>query len=271
VARVLARAVELAAVDLDGPEGVPVWVVEAAAAEVGVEAGAVHQAIAELRAGLLAAPGAPRPADVVVRRHVPMAPERVAAALAAHLRRQRFVEVRHQASLQRWRRRSDLASALCRSADVRGRLQLQALEEVVVRLVDLPGGTIVQVEAALRPGWRHAGWWGAAPGTACAAVVAAGALLTPVPDVAAAVAAPAALVAAGGGAALGRRARRRGVATTAEELEGWFDRLEHPPPGARPGYGLGRLQGLVRERWTAWRVVASPPPPPPPPPPPRPR
>jgi hypothetical protein len=225
LALVLRRAAELDVTPLPD-ERLPVEAVEAAAAEVGLPATAVRQAVAELRAGLLApaldVTAAPTgPAVVVEAAVLPLEPARAAAEVGRWLEAQTFQRHRGRDGVEVWREREDWVAGLQRRFDWSAAVRLKGVHEVVVRAVAVDGGTLVRLEATLT------GVVAAAPGvglgTGGAVGVAAG---LPLGSVTSGIA----VVALGGGGVLGgwlagRRVRRNRRDRIADELAAALDRL----------------------------------------------
>ena len=231
LALVLRRAAELDVTPAgSGPDDrLPVAAVEAAAAEVGLPAAVVRQAVAELRAGLLrdervAVPSGP--SVVVEAAVVPVDPERALAEIARWLAAQTFHRHRGRDGVEVWRAREDWAAGMQRAFDWSASVRLKGVREVIVRAIEVEGGTLLRLEATL------AGAAAAAPGIGAGsgAVVGAGtatplALLTIGDPVVAVIGAGAAGVGAISGWLLGRSVRRSRRDKLADELAAELDRL----------------------------------------------
>lgn len=250
LALVLRRAAELD-VPVEPGERLSVEAVEAAAAEVGLPAVAVRQAVAELRAGLLTPgdagqPAPVGPATVVEAAVVGLAPDRAAEEIGRWLSAQTFHRHRGRDGVEVWRRREDWVAGVQRRFDWSASVRLKGVHEVVVRAVAVEGGTLLRLEATL------AGAVAAAPGVGLggggAAGVAAG---LPLGGMTSGIA-----VAALGGAGLvggwlaGRRVRRNRRDRVADELAAALDRLatgRTVDPSA-----LTRLRARVRRHPGRW-------------------
>lgn len=256
VALVLRRAAELDVAPAGGgiDEPLPVASVEAAAAEVGLPATAVRQAVAELRAGLLrdhtvAVPTGPT--VVVEAAVVPFEPEAALTRIGRWLGAQTFHRHRGRDGVEVWRVREDWAAGMQRTFDWSASVRLKGVREVIVRAVTVEGGTLLRFEATL------AGAAAAAPaiGASSGALVAGGAV-TPVALLLTAdpLAAAAGVGAAGIGGLVGwlsgrsvRRARRDRIA---DELSAELDRLA---TGQEEHTSLERLrQRATRVRGGRW-------------------
>jgi hypothetical protein len=204
IALVLRRAAELDA-ELPGAvdDRLPVEAIEAAAAEVGLPAVAVRQAVAEFRAGLLTdeAPQAPAPTSVVEAAVVPLEPAAALAAVGRWLTSQTFHCHRGRDGVEVWRVREDWVAGVTRKLDWSATVRLKEVREVVVRTIAVEGGTLVRLEATL------GGAAAAAPGIGLAVAALPGSTMT----VAAAASGSPSVAAAGVGLA-GRGGTRGGVA-----------------------------------------------------------
>jgi len=247
VARVLRRAAELEPADAAAPEGLPVAAVEAAAAEVGLSPDAVRLAIAELRTGALDEADLTSPAVVVCARVVPGGAATALEAVGRYLSRQALVRARDRGLEQVWRPRDDLLASLQRRLDFTASIRLKAVQEVVVRAVDVEGGALVRVVARLESATAAAPAIGAGVGSTVGAV-AAGAAAVVTGDagwlVATAAAAP-----TGGtlGWRIGRGVRDGQRRTVAEAVDGMLDELEL-------GRGSGRWDRRSRRPWRVYRL-----------------
>jgi hypothetical protein len=227
VALVLRRAAELD-VDLPGAvdDRLPVEAIEAAAAEVGLPAVAVRQAVAEFRAGLLTegASPVPAPATVVEAAVVPLEPAAALAVLGRWLSGQTFHCHRGRDGVEVWRVREDWVAGAMRTFDWSASVRLKEVREVVVRAIAVEGGTLVRLEATL------GGATAAAPGIGLAVAALPGSTISVVaagsgaPAVAAVGAALAGLGATGGWLA-GRAVRRNRSEHVADELAAELDRV----------------------------------------------
>jgi hypothetical protein len=230
VARVLRRASELDA-DVDrGDGGMPVAAVEAAAAEVGLSPAAVRQAVAELRTGALEDAGA----RVVCARVVPGTGSAALYGVGDWLKGQAMVCVRDRGGEQVWRPREDVFARIQRRLDWAARIRLRAVDEVLVRAVDVEGGALVRVSALLESQVGRAPAIGAGAGGVAgfaALAVAASAVSGDAGMLVALGAAPAA--GAGGvvGWRIGRGVRQRELRRISEAVEGLLDALEKGRPG----------------------------------------
>lgn len=251
VARVLRRAAELdrAALGRDLAGGLPVEAVEAAAAEVGLAPAAVRQAVAELRAGALD----PQPADVdvVCARVVPGEPGAVLTSVGRWLGSQALVRTRDRGREQVWRPREDVVAALQRRLDLAGAIRLRRVEEVVVRTVEVEGGTLVRLVARLERSVRAAPAVGSGVG-ATAGAVAGGVLALLEPELALA-AAPGAAVGGTVGWRIGRGVRARDRRRAAEALDGVLDELELGREPAAPR-AFDRLAARARRLRGGYRL-----------------
>lgn len=228
VALVLRRAADL---DTAPPSasGLPVEAVEAAAAEVGLSPAAVRHAVAELRAGALDSEQPPGDGVVVCARVVPGGCDGCLLSVERFLKGQALVRARDRGTEQVWRPRDDVLAKVQRGLDLGGTIRLRAITELVVRVVEVEGGTLVRIVARLLPATAAAPTIGAGVGSAvgAAGLGAAGLALG---DPAWLLAAAGALT---GGAAVGtvgwragrtvRAGERRKVA---EAVDGFLDELE---------------------------------------------
>lgn len=247
VAMVLRRAAELdrqTAMPVD--EGLPVEAIEAAAAEVGLAPEAVRQAVAELRAGVLAGP-VDAPADprrVVEAAVVPLDAATASDAVARWLAAQTFQRHRGRDGVEVWRIREDWVAGVQRKFDWSASVRLKWVREVVVRVVPVEGGTLVRLEAALATAPQQAPTIGSAVGAASG--VATGAVAAALPlagTVAIGTAAVATGVGAVGGWWVGRSARRLSRHRVADELSAELDRIGS---GVKERNALDRLRDRAR-------------------------
>lgn len=252
VARVLRRASELEPGATAGEgEGLPVTAVEAAAAEVGLSPAAVRQAVAELRTGALDEHDDP----VVCARVLPGACPECLDSVARWLQGQCMVRARDRGLEQVWRPREDMLARLQRRLDFAAAIRLAGVDEVVVRAVEVEGGTLVRISARLERPLAMAPTMGAGAG----AVVGAGGagflgLLNVDPALVGAVAAgvPAGAVAGFIGWRLGRNLLGNRRARVAEAIDGVLDELERGrQPGGSP---LERLALRARRIRGGYRV-----------------
>ena len=258
LALVLRRAAELdPATSTTGDavdDRLPVQAVEAAAAEVGLPATAVRQAVAELRAGLLrdhtvAVPTGPT--VVVEAAVVPFEPERALGQIGQWLGAQTFHRHRGRDGVEVWRVREDWAAGLQRNFDWSASVRLKGVREVIVRAVAVDGGTLLRLEASL------AGAAAAAPaiGTGGGALLASGAVtpiavLVTADPVAAVAGAGAAGIGALAGWLTGRSIRRGRRDKIADELSAELDRLA---TGHEEHTAIERLrQRATRSRGGRW-------------------
>lgn len=264
IARVLRRAAELDAATpaavAGADDGLPVAAVEAAAAEVGLSPAAVRLAVAELRAGALDADpvAGTSPGVVVCARVVPGTCAACLDAVGHYLAGQALVRARDRGLEQVWRPREDWMAALQRRFDWAAAIRLRSVEEVVVRAVEVEGGTLVRVVARLE------GQVAAAPGIAggVGATVGAGGLgflglLLADPALVGAAAGVAAGGAAGGTAGwrIGRRMRTSERHRVAEALDGALDEMElGRTPGRRVATPLDRLAARARRLRGGYRL-----------------
>lgn len=225
----LRRAAELDD-GLAGPvaEPLPVAAVEAVAADVGLPAEAVRQAVAELRAGLLTGE-APTAADrqaVVEAAVVPADPAAALDLVGRWLAAQTFHRHRGRDGVEVWRVREDWVAAMQRRFDWAASVRLKDVRQVVVRAIDVEGGTLVRLEATLSGATAAAPGLGAGAGgvVGSGAGILAGAALAGGPVVAV-VGAAAAGVSAIGGWRIGAGIRRSRAARIADELAAELDRV----------------------------------------------
>jgi hypothetical protein len=164
VARVLHRAADIEAADdpAAGADGYEAAAVVEAAAEVGLSPAAVHQAVAELRAGALEATAAPPrngrrlPAlgatsrQVVHQRVVTQAPQRIQSEVDRFMRTQMFELRRRSGDRSLYRARGDLMAHVRRRLDFAGAIKLDGLRtiDVVVTPAD-DERTLVRIRADL--------------------------------------------------------------------------------------------------------------------------
>jgi len=259
VARVLRRAAELDVTTTLAPaEGLPVAAVEAAAAEVGLSAAAVRLAVAELRAGALdtSAEGAVGPAVIVCARVVPGACADCLDAVGRYLSGQALVRARDRGLEQVWRPREDWFARVQRRFDWAAAIRLRSVEEVIVRTVEVEGGTLVRVVVRLE------GQVASAPGIGGAAGATVGAAALGITG--AVLGDPALLLGAGGavvggagagmaGWQVGRRVRANQRHRIAEAVDGALDELERGrlPAGTTP---LDRLASRARRLRSGYRL-----------------
>lgn len=236
VALVLRRAAELEAANGDvagGPGaagGYEPAAVEEAASEAGLSRSAVRQAVAELRAGVLAPEPDRRRARaaasrvVAQQRLVDTPPGQVHAAVDRFLRTQMFERRRLSGDRAIYRQRSDLVASLRRGLDFAGAIKLEGLRTVHVIATPADDRTLVRVEAELVASRARALAGGAAAGSAVAVTTGlAGALMAEPMVVIAALTAGTAIGGSGMRVAESRwRRRRDGVA---EVLASLLDRL----------------------------------------------
>ena len=232
-------------------EGLPVSAVEAAAAEVGLSPAAVRQAVAELRTGGLDDDGWP----VVCARVVPGTCASAIEAVGRWLQGQAMVRARDRGTEQVWRPREDVFAGLQRRFDFTASIRLKAVEEVVVRGIEVEGGTLVRLSVRLQGQVARAPQLGAGAGAA-AGGLAAGVLglLNVDPALIGAVVAGVPVAAAGGtvGWRLGRNALARQRAKVADAIDGLLDELElGRQPGGTP---LERLASRARKLRTGYRL-----------------
>lgn len=252
VAKVLRRASELdGAAGLPPADGLPVAALEAAAAEVGVSPAAVRLAVAELRTGALDDHDDP----VVCARVVPGGCEGGLAAVGRWLQGQALVRARDRGTEQVWRPREDWIAGMLRRFDWAARFRLRGVDEVVVRAVEVEGGTLVRVTARLEPAVAAAPKLGAGAGAVGGGAAAGGIALALTGDaalVAAASSLPLAAVAGFGGWRAGRRLVAGRRARIAEAIDGVLDDLELGRlPGGSP---VDRLAARARRLRTGYRL-----------------
>ena len=226
----------------------PVEAIEAAAAEVGLPAVAVRQAVAELRAGLLTEEQrdvAGAPIVIVEAAVVPLAPEAALEVVGRWLNAQTFRRHRGRDGAEVWRVREDWVASVQRSFDWSASVRLKDVREVIVRAVTVEEGTLLRLEATLE------GRVAAAPGVGAGAgaVVGSGAgmsagmlVLGGPPSVMAASAVVAGLGAVGGWR-IGRRVRRSRAERIADELSAELDRIAGGDTGPGP---LDKLRARAR-------------------------
>lgn len=258
VARVLRRAAELDASSALAPapdDGLPVAALEAAAAEVGLSPAAVRLAVAELRAGALddAAPAGAEAAAIVCARVVPADPVSVLDSVGRYLSGQAFARARDRGTEQVWRPREDLVATLRRKFDWAAAIRLRSVSEVVVRAVEVEGGTLVRLVARLEGGVVFAPRIGAGVGAVVglAGVGAAGAILGD--PLVLAGAAGAGAVGGTAGWRVGRRVRASQRHRVAEAIDGLLDELElGRDPTMRSA--LERLSARARQLRSGYRL-----------------
>lgn len=246
VALVLRRAAELdgeTATPTD--ERLPVAAIEAAAAEVGLAPAAVRQAVAELRAGVLAGPvDAPAaPHRVVEAAVVPLDVEAASAAVGRWLAAQTFQRHRGRDGVEVWRIREDWVAGLQRKLDWSASVRLTWVREVVLRVVAVEGGTLVRLEATLATAPQQAPAIGAAAGATSGLVVGGAGVATFGGTVALGLGAAAVGAGSVGGWWVGRSARRLSRHRVADELSAELDRLGS---GVDERNALDRLRDRAR-------------------------
>lgn len=256
VALVLRRASEL---DVDGAAarqtggGLPIAAVEAAAAEVGLSPAAVRQAVAELRAGAFDAEGYP----IVCARVVPMACPDAVEAVGRWLSGQAMVCARDRATEQVWRPREDWVAGVRRALDWAAALRLKGVDEVVVRGVEVEGGTLLRLCARFERSIDAAPGIGAGVGGGVGGIgaAAAGAAISGELTLLTATSTAAAGAAAVGylGWRLGRTSRANRWHRATEAIEGVLDELEH---GRVPGWrtSVERLAERARRMRGGYRL-----------------
>jgi hypothetical protein len=251
VAVVLRRAAELdaAATSAARDDALPVELVEAGAAEVGLDPASVRQAVAELRAGMLTddPPRRRTRPHLVAARIVAVEPAEAVRRTGVFLARQLLVKARDRDAVQVWRHREDVVARLLRTVDWRATYRLDVATEVIVRAVPATDGTLVRLDA---PVGRGASW---ARRLVTGCVLVAGTAVT----IATAAAGDAgwALAAAGGTAVIGaggyasaRAGLRRSERKALDALEGMLDELELPA-----GRDMRTMRALTRVR-TVYRA-----------------
>ena len=246
VALVLRRASELDTTAAPAADGLPVAAVEAAAAEVGLSPSAVRQAVAELRTGALDDDGAP----VVCARVVPTSCTMAVDAVGRWLQGQAMVRARDRGTEQVWRPREDWFAGLQRKLDFAAALRLKAVDEVVVRAVEVEGGTLIRLSARLQGSVAKAPHLGAGIGATGAGaatsvlVLLDPALLLAVP--------PTAAIGGTAGWRLGRRSLTKHRRKVEDAIDGLLDELElGRQPGATP---LEKLASRARRLRSGYRL-----------------
>jgi hypothetical protein len=255
VARVLRRASELdlgVSTALATGDGLPVEAVEAAAAEVGLSAVAVRQAVAELRTGALDEQGTP----IVCARVVPLSQAAALEAVGRFLARQAMARARDRGGEEVWRPREDWIAGMQRKLDWAKSIRLRSISEVVVRTVEVEGGTLVRLVAQPSGAVASAPGIGATTAGSVGAFVVGGlGLLNGDPELVfgAVGAASGGGLGAFGGWRVGRRIRDRQRWRVAEAIDGVLDELERGrSPGGRNALDrLARRARRVRGGWTA--------------------
>jgi len=150
------------------------------------------------------------------------------------LKGQALVRARDRGFEQVWRPREDLVAGLLRRFDWAAAIRLKGVDEVVVRTVEVEGGTLVRITARLGRPLAVAPKLGAGIGAVAGAVAGAGAGV----PIELGYLVDAALVAVGtsGGGVGGWRVGRRALASrrmrVAEAIDGVLDELER---GRQPG------------------------------------
>jgi len=237
IALVIRRASELDGQSLAGQAGLDLVLLEEAAVEAGLSRESVQRAVAELRAGALAAgdlPPARRgsvgPDAVTVSRCVPGPLSAVDDILRRFLTKEQFHLRRDFGTTSTWARRHDVGARVRVQYDrsVHRRLLLGDAEHVEIAVVKEPGDRgMVMVKLtvdviAFRRAHRQAVGKGAGLGMTVAVL---GAAVLGMPE--AAVVAPAATAS---GMAIGHRLGRNQVRTRVEDLttrlEGFLDGVE---------------------------------------------
>ena len=251
VALVLRRASELDVGGAASPDGLPITAVEAAASEVGLSPAAVRQAVAELRTGALHDDGN----AIVCARVVPGTCAVAIESVGRWLQGQAMVRARDRGTEQVWRPREDMLAGLQRRFDVAAAIRLKPVEEVVVRGVEVEGGTLVRLTATLQRQVDHApaigAGVGAAAGGAAAGLVG---LLNVDPVLVGALAAgvPGAALIGTAGWRAGRTSRAKQRRKVADAIEGLLDELElGRGPAATP---FEKLASRARRLRTGYRL-----------------
>ena len=194
---------------------------------MGLDPASVRQAVAELRAGMLAEdpPRRTTRPELVAARIVHLAPVEALRRTGGSLQRQLLVKARDRDGVQVWRHREDVVARMLRTFDWRAAYRLGVASEVVVRAVPTADGTLVRLEA---PVGRHARL---APRLVTGSLVVVGTAAT---IATAAAGDPGwAMAAAGGTAAIGaggyacaRAGLHRNERRALDLLEGMLDELE---------------------------------------------
>jgi hypothetical protein len=213
---------------------------------VGLSPSAVRQAVAELRTGALEDDGSP----VVCARVVPTSCTMAIDAVGRWLQGQAMVRARDRGTEQVWRPREDWFAGVQRKLDFAAAIRLKAVDEVVLRGVEVDGGTLVRVSARLQGSVAKAPHLGA--GVAGTTVGAATAVLGAA-DPLFLVAAPAAAAVAGtAGWRWGRRSLAKHRHKVEDAIDGLLDELElGRQPGGTP---LERLASRARRLRSGYRL-----------------
>lgn len=252
VAAVLRRAAQLdgeATTSMD--ELLPVAAVEAAAAEVGLAPAAVRQAVAELRAGVLAGPIEPSSDRhvVVEAAVVPLDVAAASDAVARWLSAQTFHRHRGRNGVEVWRVREDWVAGLQRHLDWSASVRLKSVREVVVRIVEVDGGALVRMEATLAFAPRRAPTIGTAAGVAGGLVTAGGTISVLDGAFASGLGALAIGAGSAGGWWVGRSVRKVSRHRVADELAAQLDRIGS---GHQERNALDRLRERARRTRGPW-------------------
>ena len=242
IALVIRRASELDGQDLGGRPGLDLDLLEQAAAEAGLSRESLRRAVAELRAGTLAADAVPArrrgglgPSTVTVDRCLPGPAAEVDGILRRFLHKELFSLRRDFGSRSIWARRQDVGARVRTSYDksIHRRLRLRDSEQVEIAVVAEPGSddrlVLARVTVDLRP-LRRAHRVAVGQGAAVGAVAAAAGLAllsTPEALVAVPVAAASGLAA---GHAIGSSRYRSLVDEVRTGLEGFLDGVERRHP-----------------------------------------
>lgn len=223
--------------DVSGFGGLDRIAVERAAVEVGMTAGAVRQALAELDAGVLAegrpagaltaAIGGGWPEQVVaVDRVVAGRPRATEANLEAWLKRQTMRVSRRRGPVSVWEPAEGITAKVMRGTDLAGRLRLKSVTAVTLCVLPHDDGARVRIELDfLHVRRKHRG--GAIAGLAFGGLAAAGSLAGVVLGVE-----PALLAAPVGGAVAAgswigaRRELRKSVVRSVQAVELCLDELD---------------------------------------------
>jgi hypothetical protein len=245
VALVLRRASELDVGGTRSPDGLPVTAVEAAASEVGLSPAAVRQAVAELRTGALHDDGR----AIVCARVVPGTCAAAIESVGRWLQGQAMVRARDRGTEQVWRPREDMLAGLQRRFDFAAAIRLKPVEEVVVRGVEVEGGTLVRLTATLQRQVDHAPAIGAGIGAAAGTSAALLGLADPLLVLSAV---PGAALVGTAGWRVGRSSRAKQRRKVADAIDGLLDELElGRGPTATP---FEKLASRARRLRTGYRL-----------------
>lgn len=209
----------------NGRSSLDLAALEQAGVEAGISRDAIHQALAEVRAGGVL-PVVRRP-DAVVARTLNMTAKELDHEVEHFMRRQRFRVLRRLDDRTIWVRDRSMGANIIRMVDFNQRIVLREVNQVTTCVVEVPSERRAHVRFDLdltpvRRGWYSVPWVAGAVGAAGVSVAAT--LGTPLELIAAA---PGAVALAGGAFAGARMGFRSSVRRSALGIERFLDLLQH--------------------------------------------